>query len=312
LSYFQAQDLADVKFLAIAPDVDLNTTCNRVREILLNSNCDCLIVDTFPRGLGGELADILPELPHLPKILIHRDLCPEYVLAKNLRSFVVRHFDAAIVPGEGEDVPLADLPIVRHTSPWLIRNAEELNIDRSRQLLRITSEEPRKTILVYTSGKLSELTLFGAIARSLVAAFPECTVRCLAPVLPPQCPSDIWVSHWPGIECLPAADIVVGGGGYNTVSESRALGIPLIAFAFKRLYDRQLQRVSATSHAIEIFDGRDVAYYVSTLIAAVRSLLNRTPKSTIPHYENGAVAALQAIEQTILLRSDSNTNRDRS
>jgi hypothetical protein len=323
LPYFQTQDLLDVKFLEIAPDAELKITCNRIREILLDSNFDCLIVDTFPRGLGGELADILPQLSHLSKILIHRDLCLEYVLAKDLRSFVVRHFDAVIVPGEGKDVPLADLPIVRHASPWLIRNAEELDIDRARQLLEREGERKRindstfntprskKTILVYTSGKPSELRLFGAIARSLVTAFPECSVRCLAPVLPPQCPPGVWVSHSPGIECLPAADIVVGGGGYNTVSECRALGVPLIAFAFKRLYDRQIQRVSAASYAIEIVDGKNVVDYISATIAAVRSLLDRTPKSTIPHYENGAVEAVQAIEQIILLRSSSTTNRDR-
>jgi hypothetical protein len=346
LPYFQAQDLPDVKFLGIPPDAGLKITCNRIRETLLNSDCDCLIVDTFPRGLGGELADILPQLSRLPKILIHRDLCLEYVLAKDLRSFVARHFDAAIVPGEGKDVPLADLPIVRHTSPWLIRNAEELDIDRSRQLLEregdgemgrwgdgekgrgdaetrgrgdgerildLTLNAPRskKTILVYTSGKPSELRLFGAIAQSLVTAFPECSVRCLAPILPPQCPPAVWVSHLPGIECLPAADIVVGGGGYNTVSECRAVGVPLIAFAFKRLYDRQVQRVSAASYAIEIVDGRNLADYISATIAAVRSLLDRTPKSPIPHYKNGAVEAVQAIEHTILLRSSSTTNRDR-
>ncbi|MEB3147495.1 MAG: UDP-N-acetylglucosamine--LPS N-acetylglucosamine transferase, partial [Sphaerospermopsis sp.] len=37
-------------------------TCQQVREIILNTDCDRLIIDTFPRGLGGELADILPQL----------------------------------------------------------------------------------------------------------------------------------------------------------------------------------------------------------------------------------------------------------
>lgn len=311
LPYLQIKDLSCVEFLAIAPDASFQITCDRVRQILLNSNYDGAIVDTFPRGLGGELADILPQLSHVPKILIHRDLCPEYVLAKDLRSFVDRYFDLVIVPGEGEDIPLADLSMVRHTGPWLIRQAEELDLNQARQLLKITTTSQNltphcgKNILVYSSGKPSELALFGAIAHSLSLAFPESTVRCLAPMLPPGCPPDLWVSHWPGIECLRAADIVVGSGGYNTVSECRALGIPLVAFAFKRLYDRQFRRLSVASYGIEIVADKNLTNYVATTIAAVRSLLRQKPRSTIPHYENGAVTAWQIIEREVLLRSPS-------
>lgn len=46
--------------------------------------------------------------------------------AKNLRLFVAQNFDFIIVPGEGQDLPLADLPQVKHTAPWLIRSADEL------------------------------------------------------------------------------------------------------------------------------------------------------------------------------------------
>lgn len=59
--------------------------------------------------MGGELADILPQLQHIPGILIHRDINPRYITAKNLRSFVAENFDAVIVPGEGKDLPFCDL-----------------------------------------------------------------------------------------------------------------------------------------------------------------------------------------------------------
>ena len=61
---------------------------------------ECVIVDTFPRGLGGELAEILPQLS-VPKVLIHRDINPDYVIAKNLPDFVADNFDLVIVPGRG-------------------------------------------------------------------------------------------------------------------------------------------------------------------------------------------------------------------
>ncbi|MEO7649375.1 MAG: hypothetical protein ABIZ80_02830, partial [Bryobacteraceae bacterium] len=43
----------------------------------------CLVVDTFPRGLGGELAYMLPQY-RAPKVLVHRDVNPAYVRAKSL------------------------------------------------------------------------------------------------------------------------------------------------------------------------------------------------------------------------------------
>ena len=35
---------------------------------------------------------------------------------------------------------------------------------------------------------------------------------------------------------------MIGSGGYNTINECKALGVPLIAFAQPRLYDRQSLR----------------------------------------------------------------------
>jgi len=95
---------------------------------LRETDYQCLIVDTFPRGLGGELAAILPELKTSLRVLIHRDINPEYVKVKNLHQFVADCFDLVLVPGEGVEVPLANLPCVQHTNPWLIRSAWELPI----------------------------------------------------------------------------------------------------------------------------------------------------------------------------------------
>ncbi|WP_157171274.1 hypothetical protein ACF3DV_15435 [Chlorogloeopsis fritschii PCC 9212] len=48
--------------------------------------------------------------------------------------------------------------------------------------------------------------------------------------------------------------MVVGGGGYNTVYECAAVGVPLVAFAFKRLHDRQHNKVSVVCPAGSITD----------------------------------------------------------
>ncbi|AFY44943.1 hypothetical protein [Nostoc sp. PCC 7107] len=261
----------------------VSATCQQVREIILKTRYDRLIIDTFPRGLGGELADILPQLQPIPRILIHRDINPEYVTAKNLQYFVAEHYDTVIVPGDGEDLPLANLPNVRHTAPWLIRNAGELpdKISVRSHILKVDPDI--KTILVCAAGKASELSLFTQLTLHLQQNFPECAVRILAANCPADIPDALWISHHPGMECLAAADVVVGGGGYNTVYECAALGVPLVAFAFERLYDRQAKRAKK-------------AYTVNNIeeaIITVRKLLDHN--LSVPSYINGATNAVHLI-----------------
>ncbi|QLE56996.1 UDP-N-acetylglucosamine--LPS N-acetylglucosamine transferase [Nostoc sp. TCL26-01] len=272
----------------IPDNTSFSATCVKVREILLNTHYDCLIIDTFPRGLGGELVDILPQLPHIPRILIHRDINPRYVIEKELRSFVVANFDAVIVPGEGTDLALADLPGVLHTAPWLIRNSEELADKMSVRSHIFPSDISSLSIIICASGQASELSLFGQLTLALHQAFPECTVRILSPVCPVNCPESLWIVHHPGIECLAAADIVVGGGGYNTVYECASVGVPLVALALPRLYDRQHKRVSK-------------GYWVQNIaeaLATVRILLDQRDtknQSFVRTYTNGAIQAVHHI-----------------
>jgi len=46
------------------------------------------------------------------------------------------------------------------------------------------------------------------------------------------------------MDLLPGVDLVVGGAGYNTVNECLACGVPLIARAWPRKYDRQSLRAA--------------------------------------------------------------------
>ncbi|WP_066380699.1 glycosyltransferase [Anabaena sp. CA = ATCC 33047] len=263
-------------------------TCLQVQEILLNTDYDCLIVDTFPRGLGGELVDILPRLHSIPRILIHRDINPRYVIEKDLRSFVVKNFQAVIVPGEGKDLPLGDLPGVIHTAPWLVRNAGELLDKKTVRSHILRVDDTQKIILVCAAGQASELALFSQLTLKLHQTFPECAVRILTPHSPQDELKDLWVFHHPGIECLAAADVIVGGAGYNTVYECAAVGVPLVALPLARLYDRQHKRVSR-SYAVKNI--QEVLTTVNQLLQT-RQPANKPP---IPTYTNGAIAAVHHI-----------------
>jgi hypothetical protein len=285
--------IAHCELYEISPHAGFATTCESVRNILLNTCYHCLIVDTFPRGLGGELVDILPQLNNIPRVLIHRDINPQYVVAKDLRSFVANNFDLAIVPGEGNTVPLSDLPQVRHTEAWLIRNANELpKLNQARLLLRLKPTDYPKTIVVCAAGQGKELTWYGKLTTALVESLNNVTVRCLAAKCPDRLP-DLWVFHYPGIECLLAADVVVGGGGYNTLYECAALKVPLVAVAQNRRYDRQAVRIGKSIAAQNVASIEDA-------VSAVRHQLSYgTSSYSPPNYINGAVRAADLIERAI-------------
>lgn len=308
-------ELGRICIEAIAPDLSREATCDRVRHFLLSTAYDCLIVDTFPRGLGGELAEILPQLS-VPRILVHRDLNPDYVQAKDLSVFVAQHFEQILIPGEGDNLSFSYLPNVYHTDPWLIRNADELpSLETARSLLRLPANSVSTTLVCASSplppshpfgeasyagkgarglGQLDqEVSLFGKLTAQLQAALPEAAIRCLSPQCPPYCPPELWVTHWPGIDCLQVADVVVGGAGYNTTYECAALQIPLVSFAFPRLYDRQLRRAERSNYLVQS---------IPEAIATVKTLLQQSPqrrRNRPINYVNGAVEAVKEIEKAI-------------
>jgi hypothetical protein len=275
---------------AINPDAGYHQTCQKIQEIITQTNYNCLIVDTFPRGLGGELADILPKLENIPKILIHRDINPHYVAVKNLREFVTQNFDGIIVPGEGEDLPFGDLPKVYHTAPWLIRSHGEL--ENRKRMDFFKNDYSQKIILVCASGNASELPIFTDLAIQLEENFPDCLVKILAANHPPNCPKHLWICHHPGIECIAAADIVVGGAGYNTVYECISLGLSLIAIALPRKYDCQVKRATKT-HQVQ---------NTQSAILAVKQRLQQiqlNPVSPPQFYVNGVIDAVNYIQKII-------------
>lgn len=192
---------------------------------------DLLVVDTFPRGIMGELAAVLP-LFRGRKVLVHRDLNPKYIESRGLREFVAAHYDVVLRPGERELAPLADLPQVRTTRPWLIRSARELpSRDEARRRMGVGSDP---CVLVIAGGYARELEWYGQVEAALAGV----AVRR--------------AEGWPAMDLLPGADCVIGGAGYNTVNECAACGVPLVARAWPRKYDRQRERTEA--HGVTLID----------------------------------------------------------
>ena len=247
----------------------------------------CFIVDTFPRGLGGELAGLLGSLA-ATKVLVHRDLNPRYVAEANLRDFVKSAYDLVLIPGEWEGNAFAGHP----TGPWLIRNADELpRRRRARQLLKI-KDARQSCILVCASGTSEELRWFGAVVAELFDRDPRACIRCVAATCPPRCPRECWIEYWPALDLFPATDVVIGSAGYNTIYECLAYGVPLIARPWPRLYDRQWLRARRAERPGNIMVVKQPA---EAAAKAIRLVSGAGRRSRI-NYRNGAVEAVSLID----------------
>ena len=259
-----------------------------VRQVR-SADPEVLIVDTFPRGLGGELVDVLESLPS-SKVLVHRDISPEYVAAYHLREFVDSNYDLVLVPCELE-APLGGIV----TAPWLIRSRGEL--PSRKRALRLLGIDPSldpsvRVVLVCASGNTSELRWYGRVTARL-ARDPALAVRCVAAERPPDCPAECWLSYWPAVDLTPAVDVVVGGGGYNTVQECIWYGVALVARAWPRKYDRQLTR-------LKIANDFGLVRIVRTVEDAERAVRQAIPYGRRPAPAppgNGATEAVRLIER---------------
>jgi len=270
-----------------AGSVDIRAVETRTEATRAIQECRpaCLIVDTFPRGIGGELAGILGTLS-ARKVLVHRDLNPRYVAVARLREFVAANYDLVLAPGAGEGSQLGDLPAAVETNRWLVRSADEIpDRGRVRESLRLGPREDH-CVLVCCSGKPEELEWYGAVVGELQRL--GAAVRCVAAVRPAQCPEECWVRYWPAMELFGCASVVVGGAGYNTVAECLAWEVPLVARAWPRQYDRQELRARNAGGRVTLVRAPEEAAR-----AAMELMRDRSPGA--PGFVNGAVEAVARI-----------------
>ncbi len=275
---------SSARLIALPPDVSPPEVAARLRAELSIQPPDCLIVDTFPRGLGGELADVLPDLS-CRKVLIHRDLNPRYVQQFDLRSFV-SHYDLILVPGEEPE--LADVAQAVRTRAWLCRDADELfSPDEARRRLLLTTVTSLPIVLVSASGHASEMQEMCDIADQLDRELRgQCIVRLACLIEPTNEDARLLrLSDWPLLPLLPGVAVLVGSGGYNTVQEARAVGVPFVGLARTRLYDRQAHRLTDS----------ELVPSTEAIKDRVRELLAR-PRSIEPiGYENGVHQAVRVL-----------------
>jgi len=290
-NYINQLNQINIFFLNSQENINLIT--QQIRTIILKNDYNCLIVDTFPRGLGGELTQILSLLT-VKKILIHRDLNPRYIKLKNIEEFVKKNYDLILIPEKGNNLPFANFPNSHFTPPWLIKNSDQLiPKNQAYSLLKINKLPEQKVIIILASGQIEELEIYGEIAN-LLSSNTNYTIRMISPIKPKNCPPKICYFYYPAIDLLPIADLVIGGGGYNTISEVIALNIPLIVLPQPRLYDRQLMRIK------RIIDTGNNQIKIATNLKQVMTeanyLLQNLKFKPNFNYKNGVLEAITLIE----------------
>jgi hypothetical protein len=242
-----------------------------------------LVVDTFPRGLVGDLAKWLASTAAPPlkqRLLLSRRLPAEYVRSHQLVDFVNAHYGQVLVAGEQS--PFAHLDQAQLRPLFLLRDHGELpRFESSARLLDVPAEQG--AVLVVASGRLNECQEWLGWADTLLAAWPSDLppLRVAVPMeascfATPQV-ARILVRHLPLLDCLPAARLILGAAGYNLTAETRTLGIPTLQFPAARLYDDQQSRVVG-----EPLDPR-----IDTVLGRIRQYLLAAPPR-IPPYDNGA------------------------
>jgi len=245
----------DDQLTRIPAHLDAESTRRMVGEVLSAEQSwfqhPLLLVDTFPRGLGGELADVVSDWPG-HRVLVHRDLSPEYLDWADGLERQVREFSLVLVPGE--PAVFDGLPQARKTAPWLWNLPLDCN-DRSAARRRLhLSGEKRPVVLVAGTGNREDIDHFAGVADALEQELGR-DARIVFASLPGvplgRVSRDVSeIRLWPLVDVLSGVDVLVAAGGYNTVQEARGFGCPLVGWPRERRYDRQDRRLTESETVV--------------------------------------------------------------
>ncbi|MDA7907006.1 hypothetical protein N9B25_00705 [bacterium] len=281
--------------IRIESKLSRDETVDEVQRVLTTTTWTAVIVDTFPRGIAGELAGILPRI-NCPKVLVHRDLNPKYCQKFRLAEFVTL-YDRLVVPGEA--ALFENHPHAISTPPWLVRNAEELLTPDDARCRLVAKQNTLPVAVVLGCGRDDEIEQMHGWAMRLADEFTgKLEVRFIVMKKPDflgdrekKLPNFKMVSIWPFFEAVRGASILISGGGYNSVNESKAAGIPFCGVPRKRLYDRQENRLSSHD-CVERYD--ELRSRVERIVLKSSTQFN-APIS----FRNGVQEAVVAIQSVV-------------
>jgi hypothetical protein len=193
-----------------------------LKRILDRAGPRALVVDTFARGIMGEMADLVPSLD-IPTILIQRYLNPAYLRQFNVTAFVGRFYRLV--------VRLADALPPQTLSQQTV-DVPPVTIRETRELPPVTQ---RAGWLFVDWGEGSEPFIQAA---QEAAARQGKTLRVVRPA-----------ESYPAVDQMAGHELVMGSGGYNLYHEAALTGTPTIFVPGRRMYDDQFARTAAAVQA---------------------------------------------------------------
>ncbi len=227
-----------------------------LKRLLSRAAPKLLVVDTFPRGILGEIADLVPTL-ECPAVLIQRYLNPVYLRQFNVAAFVGQHY--RLVVRIADALPLQTLSQrTVDVPPVTVREARELPPGGS-----------RSGWLFVDWGEGS--APFAAVAQETASRRGK-ELRILRPG-----------EFYPAVELMGKAELVIGGGGYNFFHETALAGASAIFVPGRRMYDDQFGRTAGAAQA-------------RTPEALRALLEGEPPPPLPPHAGEGAAAAVAVIQ----------------
>ncbi len=234
----------------LSPKSYYQTTQPLLWQTISSFDPHLLVTDTFPEGPEGELAPIM-KWP-IRKAFVYRDSRPEVFREEELRPRLAP-YQLILVAHDPETVFLPHWlkkdPRVMHTGVV----SEDPDPDSSQALRARLGAAGERTVLITLGGggdPDAESVLPVIIQRLrhhkvgiFVATGP------LSRKIPDGITAREWFPAWPLSPWLPAFDFAVASGGYNTVTELSAAGIPSLLIPFDRDLDDQHKRVREAEKA---------------------------------------------------------------
>lgn len=278
---------AGVCLEVIPPEWKAGDCREQVSTMLGKHSGATLIVDTFPRGLGGDLVDLVVQHEG-PRVLIHRDIHPDYWTRYSCHK-AVEAYDLVLLPGEGGELLSSDVPAFG-TTPWLLLDDTEL-LDpvAARTFLKAPPVDVPLGLLAH-AGRPGEMQEFSTVWESLKQWNPRMHWMQVGPESASEPPV------WPLLQALRGVDLLIGGGGYHTVHECRATQVPFLGIPLPRLYDRQALRLRNEERV------QCPAHLVARLQAQWPGGLPPVMTREVPAYTNGVHAAARRIVEMELNR----------
>lgn len=222
-----------------------------VNQAIACFNPEVLCVDSFPRGIDGELD--LPSGRNLLRVFYQpAGYRPDKFT--NWVDFVQKTYPLVLVPGGEGQTAFDELPQTVVTPPWVNATTDSLWSRQSvRQKLGIGPDQT--AVLVVANGAQNEQWHADSAADFLRKEHPEWAVKlCLDERSVSQYLDRF--SCWPVVEWMPGFDCVVGQAGYNLVTECVTIGAPLVARPVNRTSEDQRVRLQAeqtNGHRVSTF-----------------------------------------------------------